>query len=693
MAPSFSQVDQKAIDTIRILAADITSKANSGHPGAPMGLAPVAHLLWQYVMKFNPKNPEWYNRDRFVLSNGHACALQYTMLYLYGYDYTLDDLQHFRKLYSKTPGHPERELPGVEVTTGPLGQGISNAVGIAIAEKSMAAQFNKPDAKLVDAYTYAILGDGCLMEGVSHEAMALAGHLQLGKLIAFYDDNHITIDGDTNVAFTEDVEKRIEAYGWHVTHVEDGNHDLAGIYTAIEEAKKVTDKPSMIRIRTTIGYGSKIEGTHGVHGSPLKSEDISALKTKWGFDSEQSFIVPKEVSEQAHSKVAEGARLEEEWNARVKEYSSKYSKEGAEFSRRSRNELPQGWDKVLPVYKPTDDAVASRKLSQIVLEKIHDVLPELVSGSADLTGSNLTNWKDAKPFQPPSTQLGDFSGRYFHYGVREHGMVAVLNGIDAFGGIIPVGGTFLNFVSYAAGAVRLAALSGHRIIIVATHDSIGLGEDGPTHQPIETLAHLRAIPNIMVWRPADGNETSAAYKVAIESKNTPSIIALSRQNLPQLEGSTIQKAAKGGYIVNEDVADPDLIIASTGSEVAIAVDAAKLMAKDGKKVRVVSIPDFFTFDGQSDNYKLSVFPDGVPAMSVEVMSAFGWDKYTHEHFNLDHFGASAPCGDLYKALDFTPEGIAKRGDATIRYYKGKNPGSRLHSAFKHLTQRGPGPYH
>lgn len=693
MPPSFSELDQKAIDTIRILAADITAKAKSGHPGAPMGLAPVAHLLWQYVMKFNPKNPDWYNRDRFVLSNGHACALQYTMLYLYGYDYTLDDLQHFRKLYSKTPGHPERELPGVEVTTGPLGQGISNAVGIAIAEKNMAAQFNKPDAKLVDAYTYAILGDGCLMEGVSHEAMALAGHLQLGNLIAFYDDNHITIDGDTNVAFTEDVEKRIESYGWHVTHVDDGNNDLAGIYAAIEEAKKVTDKPSMIRVRTIIGYGSNIEGTHAVHGSPLKPEDISALKTKWGFDPEQFFIVPKEVSEQAHSKIAEGARLEEQWNAKVKEYSSKYSKEGQEFVRRSRNELPQGWEKALPVYKPTDDAVASRKLSQIVLEKIQEVLPELISGSADLTGSNLTNWKGVKAFQPPSTKLGDYSGRYFHYGVREHGMVAAMNGIDAFGGIIPVGGTFLNFVSYAAGAVRLAALSGHRTIIVATHDSIGLGEDGPTHQPIETLAHFRAIPNTMVWRPADGNETSAAYKVAIESKHTPSIIALSRQNLPQLEGSTIEKAARGGYVLNEDVTNPDLIIASTGSEVGIAVDAAKLLAKDGKKVRVVSIPDFYTFDGQSDSYKLSVFPDGVPALSVEVMSAFGWDKYTHEHFNLDHFGASAPFGDLYNALEFTPEGIAKRGDATIQYYKGKNPGSRLHSAFKHLTQRGPGPYH
>ena len=692
MAPTPTEVDQKAINTIRLLAADMTAKANSGHPGAPMGLAPVAHTLWQYVMKFNSKNPNWFARDRFVLSNGHACALQYSMLYLYGYDYSLNDLEHFRKIGSKTPGHPERELPGIEVTTGPLGQGISNAVGLAIAEKHLAATFNKPDHKIIDNYTYAILGDGCLMEGVSHEAMAVAGHLQLGKLIAIYDDNHITIDGDTKIAFTEDVRKRVASYGWHILEVERGNTDVTEIYNAIEEAKKVDDKPTMICVKTIIGYGSFNQGTHGVHGSPLKADDIAHMKKEWGFNPEESFAVPKEVADLAKSRQEQGVKFEAQWNEEFKAYAAKYPNEAAELSRRIKGELPAGWEKSLPVYKPTDSAVASRKLSQLVLDDINSALPELVSGSADLTGSNLTNWKDVVSFQPPSTKLGDYSGRYMHYGVREHGMVAIMNGMDAYGGIIAAGGTFLNFVSYAAGAVRLSALSGHGIIIIATHDSIGLGEDGPTHQPIETLAHFRATPNVMVWRPADGNETSAAYKVAVESRHTPSILALSRQNLPQLEGSSIEKASKGAYVLNEDVTDPELIIASTGSEVYIARDAAALLAKQGKKVRVVSVPDFYTFDGQSEEYKLSVFPDGVPALSVEVMSAFGWDKYTHEHFNLDHFGASGPFQDIYNALEFTPEGTAKRGIATIDYYKGKAVNSRVHNAFKYLSQRGPGPF-
>jgi len=693
MAPTFSELDKQAINTIRVLAADVTAKAKSGHPGAPMGLAPVAHILWQHIMKFNPKNPDWYNRDRFVLSNGHACVLLYTMLHLYGYDVTMDDLQHFRQLNSRTPGHPERELTGVEVTTGPLGQGISNAVGLAIAERHMAAQFNKPDNKLVDATIYSILGDGCLQEGVTHEAMALAGHLKLGNLIAIYDDNHITIDGDTKVSFTEDVEERMHAYGWHTLHVKDGNNDLEGIYNALEEAKKINDKPTLIRVTTVIGYGSTQEGTHSVHGSPLKPDDIAHVKREFGFDPEQSFVIPAEVSKQALTKVAEGEKLEAAWNAQVKEYASKYSKEAQEFERRSSNKLPAGWEKSLPTYSPSDDAVASRKLSQIVLTSIQEALPELVSGSADLTGSNLTDWKGVTTFQPPSSNIGDYAGRYLHYGIREHGMIAVMNGIDAFGGVLAAGGTFLNFVSYAVGALRLSALSGHRVIVVATHDSIGLGEDGPTHQPIETLAHLRAIPNLMVWRPADGNEVSAAYKVAIESEHTPSVLALSRQNLPQLEGSSIEKASKGGYILNEDVTDPDVIVASTGSEVHIAYNGAKLLAKKGIKVRVVSIPDFYTFDGQSDEYKLSIFPEGVPAMSVEVMSAIGWGNYTHEHFNLDHFGASAPFSQIYDALEFTPEGVAKRLETTAAFYKDAKPRSRVVHAFKHLTQRGPGPFH
>lgn len=692
MSLNLTEADQKTINTIRVLAADITAKSNSGHPGAPMGLAPVAHTLWNYVMKFNGKNPNWFNRDRFVLSNGHACVLQYTMLHLLGYDLSMDDLKSFRKLGSKTPGHPERELPGIEVTTGPLGQGISNAVGLAIAEQHLASTFNKPGHEIIDARTYAILGDGCLQEGVSHEAMALAGHLKLNKLIAIYDDNHITIDGDTKLSFTEDVSKRLESYGWQILYVEDGNHDVQGIYDAVIEAQKSTEKPTLIRVKTTIGFGSLNEGTHGVHGSPLKADDIVQLKKKFGFNPEEKFAVPQEVTDLCAKRQQEGAKFEQAWNEEFKAYAAKYPNEAKELERRIRGELPAGWEKALPVYKFGEDAVASRKLSQIVLEDIHSALPELLSGSADLTGSNLTNWKDVVSFEPPAMKIGDYAGRYFHFGVREHGMVAIMNGIDAFGGLIAAGGTFLNFVSYAAGAVRLSALSGHGIIIVATHDSIGLGEDGPTHQPIETIAHFRATPNVMVWRPADGNECSAAYKVAINSRHTPSIMALSRQNLPQLKGSSIEKAAKGAYVLNEEVTNPDLIIASTGSEVHIAVGAAEVLAKQGKKVRVVSVPDFYTFDGQSEEYKLSVFPDGVPALSVEVMSAFGWDKYTHEHFNLDHFGASGPFQDIYNALEFTPEGIAKRGAATIAYYENKPVQSRVKSAFKMLTQRGPGPY-
>lgn len=692
MSLHLSEADRKTIETIRVLAADVTANAKSGHPGAPMGLAAVAHTLWHYIMKFNAKNPNWFNRDRFVLSNGHACVLQYTMLFLHGYDYTLDDLKHFRKLGSKTPGHPERELPGIEVTTGPLGQGISNAVGLAIAEQHLAATFNKPGHEIINSHVYAILGDGCLQEGVSHEAMALAGHLKLNKLIAIYDDNKITIDGDTKLSFTEDVTKRMEAYGWQVLEVADGDSDVQSIYDAIRKAQQSTDKPTFIKVRTIIGFGSLNQGTHGVHGSPLKPDDIAQLKKKYGFNPEESFVVPKEVSELAAQRRSQGAKYESDWDAQFKAYAEKYPKEAAELERRIKGDRPSGWEKALPVYKPGEDAVASRKLSQIVLDNIYDALPELISGSADLTGSNLTNWKGVVSFEAPSLNIGDYAGRYLHFGVREHGMVAILNGIDAYGGIIAAGGTFLNFVSYAAGAVRLAALSGHGIIIIATHDSIGLGEDGPTHQPIETLAHFRATPNLMVWRPADGNEVSAAYKVAVDSRHTPSILALSRQNLPQLKGSSIEKAAKGGYVLNEDVTDPDLIIASTGSEVHLVVGAAELLAKQGKKVRVVSIPDFYTFDGQSEEYRVSVFPDGVPALSVEVMSAFGWDKYTHEHFNLDHFGASAPFQDIYNSLEFTPEGIAKRATATIDYYKGKPVGSRVKTAFKTLVQRGPGPY-
>ncbi|KAG6038575.1 hypothetical protein E4U41_004047 [Claviceps citrina] len=682
---SYSEIDQVAINTIRLLAVDATFNSNSGHPGAPMGMAPIAHVLFNKFMRFNPKNPKWLNRDRFVLSNGHGCMLQYALLHLFGYDLSIQDLKDFRKVDSKTPGHPEaHDTPGIEVTTGPLGQGVCNAVGLAMAQAHTAAVFNKPGFDIIDNYTYCFLGDGCLMEGISSEASSLAGHLQLGNLICIYDDNHISIDGDTNCAFTEDVVKRYESYGWHVVVVEDGDSDLSGMEAAIKKCQEVKDKPSMIKLKTTIGYGSLQQGTHGVHGSPLKADDIKQLKQKWKFP-EEAFHVPKEVYDLYGKHSSEGAAQEEKWNQLMSKYAEKYPQEYADLERRQKGDLPEGWEKNLPVYTPADSAVASRKLSETVLSKIQSVIPELFGGSADLTGSNLTRWKEAVDFQPKATGLGDYSGRYVRYGVREHGMGAIMNGLAAYGTILPYGGTFLNFVSYAAGAVRLSALSQIRAIWVATHDSIGLGEDGPTHQPIETLAHFRALPNCMVWRPADGNETSAAYYVALTSKHTPSILALSRQNLPQLEGSTLEKASKGGYVLRE-VSGANITLVSTGSEVSICLEAAKyLEEKHGVKARIVSIPCFEVFDAQSKEYRLSVLPDGVPSLSVEVMSTMGWERYTHEQFGINRFGASGAYKDVYKKFEFTPEGIAKRAVATVDFWKDvPNIRSPINRAFQQL---------
>lgn len=487
------------------------------------------------------------------------------------------------------------------------------------------------------------------MEGVTSEASSLAGHLQLGNLIAIYDDNHISIDGDTNCAFTEDVVKRYESYGWEVLIVGDGDSDLDGIDAAIKKATESKDKPTLIKLRTTIGFGSTQEGTHGVHGSPLKADDIKQLKVKFGFNPEESFVVPQEVYDNYAKVASSGAAAEQDWNKLLAKYGEKFKSEHDDLVRRQTGDLPEGWEKALPTYTPADAAVASRKLSETVLTKLAGVIPELIGGSADLTGSNLTRWTGATDFQPPSTGLGDYAGRYIRYGVREHGMGGIMNGIAAYGTLIPYGGTFLNFVSYAAGAIRLSALSQIRAIWVATHDSIGLGEDGPTHQPIETLAHFRALPNCMVWRPADGNETSAAYYVALTSKHTPTIMALSRQNLPQLEGSTIERAVKGGYVLSE-VEGAQITLISTGSEVCIAVDAAQeLEKKHNIKARIVSLPCFEVFDAQSKEYKLSVLPDGIPSLSIEPMSTMGWEKYSHEQFGLNRFGASGAYKDVYKA--------------------------------------------
>ncbi|KAL4934149.1 transketolase tktA [Aspergillus undulatus] len=681
----YTDLDQLAINTIRLLAVDATAKANSGHPGAPMGMAPVSHVLFNKFMKFNPKNPDWANRDRFVLSNGHGCMLQYALLHLFGYAVSMDDLKAFRSLDSITPGHPEaHDTPGVEVTTGPLGQGFANAVGLAIAQAHSGGVFNKPGFNLFDNYTYVFFGDGCAMEGVASEAASTAGHLKLGNLIAIYDDNHISIDGDTKCAFTEDVTKRFEAYGWHVVWVKDGDNDLEGIEAAIKEAQSVKDKPTMIRLTTTIGFGSKLQGTGGVHGNPLKADDIEGVKQRFGFDPAQSFVVPQQVYDLYHKHADEGAAQEQEWNQLFQKYSSEYPNEHADLTRRLAGKLPEGWEKSLPVYKPSDPAIASRKLSEAVLEKIHSVIPELLSGSADLTGSNNTRWKGAVDFQPPEYGIGEWSGRYLRYGVREHAMAAIMNGLAAYGTVIPAAGTFLNFVSYAAGAVRLSALSRVRAIHVATHDSIGLGEDGPTHQPIETLAHFRALPNCMVWRPADGNETSAAYYSALTSKHTPSILALTRQNLPQLENSTIESALKGAYPVLE-APNAAVTIISTGSEVSICIDAATYLQKNhGIVARVVSVPCFEVFDAQPKEYKLKVLPDGIPVLSVEVCSTMGWERYSHEQFGLNRFGASGPYKEVYAKFEFTPEGISKRALATIDFYKGVPVRSPINRAFQQI---------
>ncbi|KAG6887527.1 hypothetical protein C0995_014630 [Termitomyces sp. Mi166 len=681
--------DDLAIATIRTLAVDVVGKANSGHPGAPLGMAPVAHVLFSRFLNANPKNSKWFNRDRFVLSNGHACALQYVLLHLLGYKLSLDDLKAFRQLDSKTPGHPEAghtdgkensihcgasltSRTGIEVTTGPLGQGFANGVGLAIAQAHLAAVYNREDFNLINNFTYVFTGDGCLMEGVASEAASLAGHLQLGNLIVIYDDNHISIDGDTAVAFTENVEQRFLSYGWQVLHVNDGDNDLAAISNAIAEARKEPTKPTIIRLRTTIGYGSKQQGTHGVHGAPLKADDVAALKAKFNFAPDQTFQVPQETYDFYAEFGKRGAELEAKWNADLAKYGQKYPAEHAELTRRIAGELPAGWEKNLPVYKPSDPAVASRKLSEIVLTAIAPTLPELLGGSADLTGSNLTKVKGSVDLQPTSTGLGTYAGTYIRYGVREHAMGAIANGLHAYGGIIPFVATFLNFVSYASGAVRLSALSGHQVIWVATHDSIGLGEDGPTHQPVETAIALRATPNLNFWRPADGNETSAAYYVAVTSKHTPSVLSLSRQNLPNLEGSSIQAASRGGYVLHEE-ANEDLTIVSTGSEVAIAIEAAGKLRAEGIKARVVSLPSWFTFDQQDEEYRLSVLKDGAPILSLEASSTAGWAKYSHEQFGLAAWGASGPYQKVYEKFGITGSNIAAVGKKVVEFYRGKGP--------------------
>ena len=662
------KIASRCIDTVRVLSADMVEKANSGHPGAPMGCAPIAHVLFANVMKYNPKSPKWSDRDRFVLSNGHSCALLYSMLHLTGYELSLDDLKKFRQLGSKTPGHPENFLTaGVEVSTGPLGQGISNAVGLAIAESHLAATFNREGYPIVDHYTYVLCGDGCLQEGVSSEASSLAGHLGLGKLIVCYDDNHVTIDGDTALSFTEDVNMRYQSYGWHVQTVSDVN-DIHALQLAIGEAKAVHDKPSLIKIRTIIGQGSLKEGTGHVHGAPLGAADLAQVKEKYGFSSSESFAVPAEVAGY-YSHVGEaGVSEEQKWADLFANYSRAHPHLAAEYSRRMSGALPADWKSSLPSYSAGEaKAAATRNRSEEVLNALAKHLPELMGGSADLTPSNLTSLKGCEDFQKATP-----AGRYIRFGVREHGMAAICNGMFAHGGFRPYCATFMNFIGYALGSVRLSALSQFGVLYIMTHDSIGLGEDGPTHQPVEMLEYLRATPNLLTFRPCDGNETVGAYVLAMERAGTPAVISLSRQAAPTLERSSADKVALGAYTVHETApgAQPVLVLAATGTEVGLAIQVARQLEKDNShiSVRVVSMPCFELFDKQTLEYQLEVFPDGVPVMSVEAAGVEGWRKYAHAPFGMTGYGCSAPGNDVYSHFGFTVANLSSKALEVVAFY-------------------------
>ncbi len=667
MVVATQSLEELCINSIRFLAIDAVEKANSGHPGLPMGAAPMAFVLWDRFMRFNPKNPKWLNRDRFVLSAGHGCMLQYALLYLSGYDsVSLDDIKQFRQWGSKTPGHPENHITkGVEVTTGPLGQGIANGVGFALAEAHLAASFNKPDCKLIDHYTYVILGDGCNMEGISGEACSLAGHWGLGKLIALYDDNHISIDGSTKLAFTEDVGKRFEAYGWHVQHVENGNHDLDDIAKAIEAAKAVTDKPSLIKVTTTIGYGSPNKAnTHDVHGAALGKDEVKATREHLGWQYPE-FVVPEDALNHFRKAVERGANYQQEWDQLFAEYKTKYPEDAALLERVIDGKLPEGWEKALPTYTPESKKDATRNQSGATLNALAGVLPELIGGSADLAPSNKTLLKSSGDFQK-----GQYANRNVRFGVREHGMAAICNGIALHGsGLIPYGATFLVFTDYARNAIRLSALSEAGVIWVMTHDSVALGEDGPTHQPIEHIASLRAIPDLVVIRPADGNETSGAYKVAVERRHGPTLLALSRQGLPNLSGSSIEKTTKGAYILSDSDGTPEIILIGTGSETELCVKAAEVLRSEGKKVRVVSMPSWELFEAQDEAYRESVLPKAVKKrLAVEAGSSFGWCRYVTDEgatISIDRFGASAPGGVALEKFGYTVDNVVAKAKALL----------------------------
>ncbi|QHD94847.1 transketolase [Proteus terrae] len=656
-------------NAIRFLSMDAVQKAKSGHPGAPMGMADIAEVLWRDFLNHNPTNPNWADRDRFVLSNGHASMLIYSLLHLSGYDLSLDDLKNFRQLHSKTPGHPEYGYTaGVETTTGPLGQGIANAVGFAIAERTLAAQFNRPGHDIVDHYTYAFMGDGCMMEGISHEACSLAGTLQLGKLIAFYDDNGISIDGQVHGWFTDNTAERFDAYGWHVISGIDG-HDAASIKAAVEAAKQITDKPSLLICKTTIGFGSPHKaGTADSHGSPLGDAEIAETRKALGWEY-GAFEIPQEIYKEWDAKEA-GKAKEAAWDAKFAAYAAQFPELAAEFKRRISGELPANWEKDSKAFienlQQNPSSIASRKASQNALEAFGKVLPEFMGGSADLAPSNLTMWSGSKALNE------DKAGNYIHYGVREFGMSAIMNGIALHGGFIPYGATFLMFMEYARNAVRMAALMKIRSIFVYTHDSIGLGEDGPTHQPVEQMASLRVTPNVSTWRPCDQVESAVAWKYAIDRKDGPTALIFSRQNLAQQPRTPEQLAniEKGGYILKDCAGTPELIFIATGSEVELAVSAYEQLTAEGRKVRVVSMPATDAFDKQDADYREAVLPESVKArVAIEAGIADYWFKYVGLDgaiVGMRSFGESAPANELFEEFGFTVENVVTQAKSLLK---------------------------
>ncbi len=658
-------LDELCVNTIRMLSVDCIEKANSGHPGMPMGAATMAYVLWTRFLRHNPANPDWPDRDRFVLSAGHGSMLLYSLLHLTGYDLSLEELKNFRQWDSKTPGHPEFYITaGVETTTGPLGQGFANGVGMAIAEGYLATRFNRPDHEVVNHYIYGIVSDGDLMEGVSHEAASLAGHLKLGRIIYLYDDNLISIDGSTDLSFTEDRIARFKAYGWHVQRVEDGN-DMEAIETAIRAAQEEDARPSLISVRTHIGYGSpNKQDTSSAHGEPLGAEEIKLTKKNLDWPLEPAFFIPEEAQNHFHKALEKGEALEKEWRDRFEAYEKAHPELALQWRRWIKGELPDGWDNELTSFPADAKGTATRAVSGTVLNAVAQMLPNLIGGSADLTPSNKTFIKGAEVFQG-----GQFEGRNFHFGVREHGMGAVMNGMALHGGLLPYGGTFLVFADYMRPPIRLAAMMGLKVIYIFTHDSIGLGEDGPTHQPVEHLAALRAIPNLIVLRPCDANETVEAWRFALEQKEGPVVLALTRQSVPVLDREAFASADglhRGAYVLNPSCEEknPDVILIGTGSEVHIALEAADRLQEKGITPRVVSMPSWELFDRQPAMYQGRVLPSTVkPRVAVEAGIAQGWHRFLGEKgefVGISRFGASAPYKTLYEKFGITAERVVEK---------------------------------